>query len=199
MSEEIEMTKGERTRQVIVDAAYTVFIEKGYHAASMRQIAKSAGIAVGGIYNHFSGKEEIFAAIVVKNHPYKRILPIALAAGGDDVETFAHNTGQAIEAELRANPDFVKLLFIEIVEFQGKHMAQIFQDIYPQVLPLLERFHSGSAREIPPMMLMRIFIGTFIAYYLTEISFNAASMPTMERESMHYFMDVFLHGILEKE
>lgn len=198
MVEEVEISKGERTRQAIIDAAHDVIIEKGYHAASMRQIAKQAGIAVGGIYNHFDGKEEIFAAIVMKRHPYKRILPIALTVGGDDIETFAHNTGQAIAAELRANPDFVNLLFIEIVEFRGKHMAEIFQDVYPQVLPLLERFQSEDARDIPPMMLMRIFIGTFIAYYLTEISFSAAAMPTMENEAMRHFVDVFLHGVLEK-
>lgn len=199
MTEENDITKGERTRQAIIDAAHDVILEKGYHAASMRQIAKQAGIAVGGIYNHFGSKGDIFAAIVLKSHPYKRILPIALTAGGEDIETFAQNTGQAIANELRANPDFVNLLFIEIVEFQGKHMAQIFQDIYPQVLPLLERFQAENARDIPPMMLMRIFIGTFIAYYLTEISFNAAAMPTMEDEAMHYFIDVFLHGVLEKE
>jgi AcrR family transcriptional regulator len=199
MPESIDISKGERTRQAIIDAAHDVFIEKGYHAASMRQIAKQAGIAVGGIYNHFASKEDIFSAIVLKFHPYKRILPIALAAGGEDIETFAHNTGQAIANELRTNPDFVNLIFIEIVEFQGKHMAQIFQDVYPQVLPLLERFQSENARDIPPMMLMRIFIGTFIAYYLTEISFSAALMPTMEGEAMHYFIDVFLHGVLEKE
>lgn len=199
MSKETEIAKGERTRQIIIDAAYKIFLEKGYHAASMRQIAKRAGVAVGGIYNHFSGKEEIFASIVVKKHPYKRILPVALAAGGEDVETFAQNTGEAVVNELRANPDFVNLLFIEIVEFRGKHMAEIFQDIYPQVLPLLERFQAENARDIPPMMLMRIFIGTFIAYYLTETSFGAAGMPTMEEEAMHHFIDVFLHGVLEKE
>ena len=199
MTEETEITKGERTRQAIVDAAHDVILEKGYHAASMRQIAKQAGIAVGGIYNHFESKEDIFAAIVLKRHPYKRILPLALAAGGDDVEAFAHNTGLAIANELRDNPDFVNLLFIEIVEFRGKHMAQIFQDIFPQVLPILERFQAGNARNIPPMMLMRIFIGTFIAYFLTEVSFGEAVMPELQENSMHHFVDVFLHGVLEKE
>lgn len=198
MTEKTEITKGERTRQAIIDAAHNVFLEKGYHAASMRQVAKRAGIAVGGIYNHFESKEDIFAAIVLKRHPYKRILPIALAAGGEDIETFAHNTGQAIADELRANPDFVNLLFIEIVEFRGKHMAQIFQDVYPHVLPLLARFQTENTRDIPSVMLMRIFIGTFISYYLTEISFTEVAMPEIRQDAMHHFVDVFLHGVLEK-
>ncbi len=199
MPEESDITKGERTRQTIINAAHAVILEKGYHAASMRQIAKRAGIAVGGIYNHFESKEDIFAAIVFKRHPYKRILPLALSAGGEDVETFVHNTGQAIADELLDNPDFVNLLLIEIVEFRGKHMAEIFQDVFPQALPLLERFQAGNARNIPPMMLMRVFIGTFIAYYLTEISFGEAAMPEAQEGAMHYFADVFLHGVLEKE
>jgi AcrR family transcriptional regulator len=199
MPKETEITKGERTRQAIIDAAHDVFLEKGFHAASMRQIAKGAGIAVGGIYNHFESKEDIFSAIVRARHPYKRILPIALAAEGDDVETFVKNTGQAVVKELSDNPDYVNLLFIEILEFRGKHMAEIFQDIFPQVLPLLKRFQAGNAREIPPMMLMRIFIGTFIAYYLTEISFGEVAMPDMQGEAMEHFVDVFLNGVLEKE
>ncbi len=195
MLQEIDISKGERTRQAIIDGAH----KKGYHAASMRQIARQAGIALGGIYNHFDSKEDIFAAIVLKRHPYQRILPLALAAVGEDIETFAHNTGQAIAEELENNPDFVNLLFIEILEFRGKHMVQIFNDIYPQVLPLLERFQAGGARNIPPMMLMRIFVGTFIAYYLTELSFGETAMPGMQEEAMHHFVDVFLHGALEKE
>ena len=196
---EENISKGERTRQAIIDAAHAVILDKGYHAASMRQIAKQAGIAVGGIYNHFESKEDIFAAIVMARHPYKRILPLALAAEGDDVGTFVHNAGQAIASELRENPDFVKLLFIEIVEFRGKHMAEIFNYVFPQALPLLERFQAGNARNIPPMMLMRIFIGTFVAYYLTEISFAESAMPEVRDDAMHYFAEVFLHGVLEKE
>ncbi len=198
MSEENEITKGERTRQAIVDAAYAVFVEKGYHAASMRQIAKQAGMAVGGIYNHFAGKEEIFSAVIQTRHPYKRILPLALAAEGEDIQTFVHNAGQAVVVELHDNPDFVNLLFIEMLEFQGKHMVDIFQDIYPQVLPLLQRFQSDNVRELPPMMLMRVFIGIFIAYYLTEISFGGVGIPALTEDAMRYFTDIFLYGVLER-
>ncbi len=198
MPTEVEISKGERTRQAIIDAAHGVFIEKGYHAASMRQIAKAAGIALGGIYNHFDSKEDIFSAVVHSRHPYKKILPLALSAEGDDIETFVHNTGRAIVGELSENSDYVNLLFIEILEFRGKHMADIFQDIFPQVLPLLGRFQTENVRSIPPMMLMRIFIGTFIAYYLTELSFGESVMPNMQEEAMEHFVDVFLHGVLKK-
>ena len=57
MTEETQ-TKGETTRIAIEDAAVKLFMEHGYHATSMRQIAEHAGLALGGIYNHFSSKEE---------------------------------------------------------------------------------------------------------------------------------------------
>ena len=63
-------------------------MEQGYHATSMRQIAERADLALGGIYNHFTSKEEIFEAIIVDKHPYKKVLPLILAAEGETVEEF---------------------------------------------------------------------------------------------------------------
>ena len=50
-------SRGERTRAEIIQAAHDLFIQQGYHGTSMRQIAGQAGIALGGLYNHFESKE----------------------------------------------------------------------------------------------------------------------------------------------
>jgi AcrR family transcriptional regulator len=47
------------TEQRIVAAATSLFYEKGYHAATMREVAAAAGIKAGSLYNHFPGKEEL--------------------------------------------------------------------------------------------------------------------------------------------
>ena len=86
-----KLTKGESTRLAIEDAALALFMEQGYHATSMRQIAERADLALGGIYNHFASKEDIFAAIIVDKHPYRKVLPIVLAAQGETVEEFFRN------------------------------------------------------------------------------------------------------------
>src|SRR5688572_9182786 len=62
--------RGEETRARLLDAAYAEFRRNGFHGTSMRQIAQAAGLAVGGIYNHFHGKEDIFAAVLDSRHPY---------------------------------------------------------------------------------------------------------------------------------
>lgn len=111
MTEEL-VSKGERTRQAIEESAYELFLEQGYSATSMRQIAERAGIALGGIYNHFSSKDAIFEAIMHDKHPYKQILPVIAAAPGDTAEEFIRNAAQAFVEELGRRPDFLKLMFI---------------------------------------------------------------------------------------
>jgi len=46
-------------RKLILDSALIVFAKKGYHSASIANIANEAGISKGLIYNYFKSKEEI--------------------------------------------------------------------------------------------------------------------------------------------
>src|SRR3990170_4717311 len=78
--------RGEVTRAKLIEVAYEQFNEHGFHGASMRHIAEAAGVAVGGIYNHYRSKEEIFAAVLDAYHPYHVIMP-ALESIPDDVDT----------------------------------------------------------------------------------------------------------------
>ncbi len=47
----------------IIDAATACFISKGFHATSMRDIARNAGVSIGNIYNHFKSKTDLVLAI----------------------------------------------------------------------------------------------------------------------------------------
>jgi AcrR family transcriptional regulator len=60
----VKQTKGELTAQRILDAAESVFAKKGYDASSLREIAVLVGIREPGLYNHFGGKGEIYAAVL---------------------------------------------------------------------------------------------------------------------------------------
>ena len=126
-------TKGERTRQIIMDAAYELFLTQGYAATSMRQVARQAGLALGGIYNHFPSKEAIFSELILVNHPYRQILPIMLNAPSEDPETFVRAAAQTLVDELGRRPDFIKLMMIEMVEFKGRNMPHILEQVLPQV------------------------------------------------------------------
>ncbi len=192
------LSKGERTRQAIEEAAYELFLEQGYSATSMRRIAERAGIALGGIYNHFGSKDEIFEAIIHDKHPYKQILPVISAAPGETAEEFIRNAAQALVDELGRRPDFLKLMFIEIVEFNTKHVGGLFQEVIPQVLPLIQRVQSpaGALRPIPPPLILRAFMGMFFSFYITEMMVGDIMPPEMREQGLESFVDIFLRGIL---
>jgi AcrR family transcriptional regulator len=53
------LTKGERTRQHIMDVALAMFAERGYDKTTMRAIAAEAGVSVGNAYYYFKSKEHL--------------------------------------------------------------------------------------------------------------------------------------------
>ncbi|GAA0487278.1 TetR family transcriptional regulator [Paractinoplanes deccanensis] len=54
-------TRPRNRRQLIVEAAGQVFSERGYHAASMEEIAAKVGISAAALYRHFPNKYALFA------------------------------------------------------------------------------------------------------------------------------------------
>lgn len=54
----------QKKRMDILDAAAQVFMEKGFHGASMADIAEEAGVATGTLYNFFLSKEELFFTLI---------------------------------------------------------------------------------------------------------------------------------------
>lgn len=52
------------TRSTLIDAAADVFAKRGFHAASLEEIAETAGFTRGAIYKNFENKEELFFAVI---------------------------------------------------------------------------------------------------------------------------------------
>jgi AcrR family transcriptional regulator len=53
-----------QTRQRLLGAARTVFARRGYHGASVEEIAAEAGFSTGALYSNFHGKEDLFLALM---------------------------------------------------------------------------------------------------------------------------------------
>lgn len=193
-----QLSKGERTRQAVIKAAYDLFLEQGYAATSMRQIAERAGLALGGIYNHFENKEAIFSELIIDRHPFKQILPVLLNTPADDIEQFVRKAAQTIVSELGKRPDFIKLMMIELVEFNGRNMPKIIESALPQVLPLIQKFgkQKGLLREMPPFVFFRAFMGLFFSYYITELLIAGTPTTAVQENALEHFVDIFLHGVM---
>lgn len=83
--------KSEETRQKILDAALRMFRELGFEQATMREIAKQAGVATGLAYYYFPKKEDLVMAFYVQvNAEMRPLVHEALA------------TPKKLEAKIRA-------------------------------------------------------------------------------------------------
>jgi AcrR family transcriptional regulator len=60
--------RAEQTRAVIVEAALRLFRENGYEAATMRAIAREAGVSTGNAYYYFGSKDELIQEFYLRNH-----------------------------------------------------------------------------------------------------------------------------------
>lgn len=79
---------GIESKQKIMKAAMDVFSRKGYAKANIREIARIAGISIGGVYLYFRNKEELYRNLI-----NERMLDI-----GSKTETIAGKTQSASEA-----------------------------------------------------------------------------------------------------
>jgi AcrR family transcriptional regulator len=191
-------TRGDRSRRAILDSAHRLFIRQGYAATSMRQIAGRSHVALGGIYNHFSSKAEVFRAIVEERHPFLEILPILNSVTASTLDEYVRRSARTLVAELRNHPDFLNLMLIEIVEFKSSHVPRLFDRFSPLILPLAQRIDAldGNARRIPPLVLARAFLGMFFSYYITGILLVPAVTNKRQSDALDYFVDIFLHGVV---
>ena len=195
------VTKGERTRAVLLDAAKRLFVSQGYHGTSMRQIADEAGLALGGIYNHFGNKEDIFVSVLMERHPFLVVMPALQAAQGQTVEDLVRDAAGRMLAELSQNHDFLNLMFIELVEFEAKHVPVLFETLFPPFMQFAQQLAEarGPLRNIPLSIVLRSFLGLFFSYFITDLLMGRQMPVAMKAGAFDYFVDIYLHGILANE
>ncbi len=187
------------TRTAILQAAHDLFIKQGYHGTSMRQIAQASQIALGGLYNHFTSKEKVFEAVFLAFHPYHEVLPLIAAAQGVNLEQLVKDAVHRMIQVVEGRPDFMNLMFIEMVEFNSAHARQLFAQLFPQGMQIVQQLggsYLDQMRSIPPPMVLRTFLGLFFGYYLTEAALAPAAPAEFRQDAMQYFVDIYLHGIM---
>lgn len=176
------LTRKERqaqTREQVVEAAARVFARRGYHRATVEEIASEAGFTIGALYSNFSGKEELFLAIADRQTEAQigEIRAIAEIAEGK-ADPGAEATDQ-IRSFLEADPDW-PLLFYEFwslsvrnPELQGE-LARRREAIRDALAETLERVAKqvGFELRFPAPML-----ATAIAASVNGLAFERAADP----------------------
>jgi AcrR family transcriptional regulator len=192
------MTKGERTRAALIEAGYQLFITQGYHATSTRDIAAAVGLAVGSIYNYFRTKEDIYMALLKERHPLLQILPAVQQAQGDTVEELVRDAAARMIKALGERHQAFGLMYVELAEFRGRHLPQLFKMSYPAFMAYAQRLTlaRGPLRDVPLPIMLRVFLGMFFSYFITEL-LTAKQLPvSVTQDAFDCFVDIYLHGVL---
>jgi AcrR family transcriptional regulator len=173
-------------------------MQQGFHGTSMRQIVEKAGITMGGIYTHFASKEAIWEAVFMAKHLYHEILALLAQAGGDTVSDFLKQAAGLLVNGLGQRQDLLNLLFIELVEFNGKHLSTVYFQALPELVSLGQMLNQkrGRLRPVPLPILASSFAGLFFSYYITEQVLPEEVRDLMGDHTLETYVDIYLHGIL---
>ncbi|MFN2137024.1 MAG: TetR/AcrR family transcriptional regulator [Candidatus Promineifilaceae bacterium] len=194
-------SKGELTRQAITQAAYDLFVRQGYHGTSMRQIAESTGIALSGIYNHFAGKEAIFRSVIMTYHPFISLMPLLENLEGDSAEELLRQAAGLIVRQMEEQHGLLNLLFIELIDLEGRHMAELVDHVLPYVLRFQQRIlelENYQLRAETPLTFFRSFMGFFIAYYAMNQLVAGTAAARFDTLTIDDMMDIYLYGLFTK-
>src|SRR3954451_3554673 len=98
----------ERRRPLVLDAALSLFVERGYRGTAMEAIAEAAGVTKPVVYECYPSKAELFRALLEREE--RRLLEAVAAAlprepSPDDVEALAVGAFTALLEAAAAAPD----------------------------------------------------------------------------------------------
>lgn len=167
-----ERLKRER-EECILEAAATVFASKGYHRATIREIAELADVGEGTIYNYFDNKFDLLIGMVARLAEVDR-LPAELLQGDQGnvrnviITTFAQRLGRLEQAE-----GMIRAILPEV--FYNPDLRERFYRQYMlRVAALLERYmqaqvHLGRMRAVNVSLTVRMLQGMFLGLLIMRI------------------------------
>ncbi|MGR6914726.1 TetR/AcrR family transcriptional regulator [[Actinomadura] parvosata] len=123
-------------RRQLLSAAQEVFVENGYHAAAMDEIAERAGVSKPVLYQHFPGKLELYLALLDLHVD-------------DMVNRCREALASTHENKLRVQATFSA--FFDFVSSQGEAFRLVFESDLRNVAPVRQRVER-SLRECAEMV-----------------------------------------------
>src|SRR3954469_24984405 len=114
-------------RAAILDSALEVFSSRGYHAASIDEIASHAEISKALIYEHFPSKKDLHASLM-ERHVQEIFERLAESAAGPDPGEVRLRAGvDAFLAGVEAHPPGFRLVFRDNFEVEVAELLQRLQ------------------------------------------------------------------------
>ncbi|MBU0490309.1 MAG: TetR/AcrR family transcriptional regulator; helix-turn-helix transcriptional regulator, partial [Chloroflexi bacterium] len=184
-----------------------VFVRKGIHDASIRDIAREAGVADGTVYIYFKNKDDLLREVLIR-------LPVMMftnALGGEG--TLAADQpidDQAVlTAILRAGfalgeqyADHLRFYFSAIQSLEPDLRRAIFRQLNDRVYPIFQiyaqqRIEQGLFRDIDPLVLSRVLSGLALTFILGQEVFDMKEEIHFDYDTLAPTLaDIFLHGVM---
>jgi AcrR family transcriptional regulator len=169
----------EITKAHLLDAAERIFVERGFHAASIDDVAAAAGFTKGAVYSNFRNKEDLFIALVDRRWEQQLATVREVMA---DVENLApeqrDEAFRRLTVELlRAGRDW-QLLYLEFAVYAARNPearraldARFLADC-EALAPLLEaEFRRvGGASPVSFVELAAVFLAFFNGVALRRVT-----------------------------
>jgi AcrR family transcriptional regulator len=134
-------------RDAILDAALTVFAERGFEAARLDDVATQAGVAKGTLYLYFKDKEALFEE-VVRNaaSPIVERLSVLAAAPDMPMATMLDALFSLFEKEVLGTR---RKLLIRLIIAEGPRFPRIaefyFRNVVGRIMPMLAQIAQRAA------------------------------------------------------
>jgi AcrR family transcriptional regulator len=131
------LTRAERkedTRCRLLAAAARVFARRGFHAASVEEVAEDAGFSKGAVYSNFNNKEDLFLAMLEARFAERLAEVRATVEGAGAPGEQARRSGEGFVRMLAADPEWPPLF----MEFWA----------YAQRNPAVRRRFAAQVREL---------------------------------------------------
>src|SRR5437763_16032349 len=111
--------KQQRTRSLLLGGAARVFARRGYHAATLEEVASEVGLTKGAVYSNFESKEALFLALVDVEIG-KRVDEVArVVEARGSVEAFEAEAERQFQRFVKDEPHW-PLLFYEFFSYGAR-------------------------------------------------------------------------------
>ncbi|HIP41567.1 MAG TPA: TetR/AcrR family transcriptional regulator [Campylobacterales bacterium] len=169
----VSQSAKEKTKAKILESAVDLIIEKGFKSASMREMAKNAGVSNPTIYNYFPTKEKILYAYVEQKH--KETAQILQGIEDFNTYTLREQLQTLIETELELyleDREFILQISDMVFHSSGLKLEslysnnKIFTDIIQDMLEI-----AIEAKEIPKPPLEEHLPRLFWDYYIMVVAY----------------------------
>lgn len=160
-------------RTQILDAATSVFAEKGFHRATIKDIARVAGIADGTIYTYFASKTAVLLAILNRlNETTEREQQFALGSEHDLRSFFLAYVRQRMSL-LWPNAEVFRAVLPEVL-VNSELREPYYQHVLAPTIAVGERFlhaqsQQGEVREIDMPLTVRAIASTFLGLLMLQL------------------------------